>query len=252
MPPLVARKTWADIMSDDEDDEDCIVSQGRKAVSGHELVCEDTYQGSAHPDVEGSKSGLNLGLATVEFSDNSHSLTTPSRAKRDRTLDKEPSETEKPSPKAKVPRMDPDLDSDNSQPTWAAKLAASLKGEKKENTKGTEGEPLEPEALAASADPAVILRSREEVDASPKSPQKDSEAIDWTRRFETRQKQIQKAMDSEGYTRYKKLFPVPGPKDPRTPRADSRTERKAFDFELKVWKTFLHKFDNLPLDAVDS
>merc|ERR1719504_43764 len=99
MPPPAARKTWADIMSDDEDEEDFFASQGRKG----DLIREDTYQGSAHPDVDASKAGVNLGMATVDFSDNSCSLTTPSREKRHRNLEKEPTETEKPLPKAKVP-----------------------------------------------------------------------------------------------------------------------------------------------------
>jgi hypothetical protein len=125
-----------------------------------------------------------------------------------------------------------------------------------EEIEGAALPPAEP-ALAKSAwakGPPVLLRSREVLDEaakSPKSPQKDGAVIDWDRRRETRQKQIEKAMDTEGYRRYKKLFPVPGPKDPRTPRADTRTERKAFDFEIKVWKTFLHKFDNVPIDLAE-
>merc|ERR1719473_54154 len=118
---------------------------------------------------------------------------------------------------------------------------------KKEEETELELTPAEPPAPV----PPVVLRSREEAAATAgKSPEKN-EAIDWDRRRETRQKQVEKAMDTEGYRRYKKLFPVAGPKDPRTPRADSRTDRKAFDFELKVWKTFLHKFDNVPTDLAD-
>jgi hypothetical protein len=226
MPPPAARKTWADIMSDDEEDDNDFLVQGRKDG----LICDDTYQGSAHPEADGSKSGVNLGLATVDMSDNS--LTTPSRKRGERNLDKEPSETEKPSPKAKVPRVDPDFGQRSLIGTAWGKMKAEIEGE------------------TTSAAP-VVLRSKEAVaETAAKSPQKN-EVIDWDRRRATREKQIEKAMDTEGYRRYKKLFPVPGPKDPRTPRPDSRTERKAFDFELKVWKTFLHKFDNVPTDLAD-
>lgn len=243
MPPPVARKTWADIMSDDdeEDDDFQFAAQARKGAPGNDLdLREDTYQGSQHPDADGSKSGVNLGLATVDFSDNSCSMTTPSRDKRQRNLDKEPSETEKPSPKAKVPRVDPlEVDKGKKPCPWRLPEPAETKEQ-------TEVE-LTTEPAAPTEIP-VVLRSRE--DAAGQSPQKN-ETIDWDRRRETRRKQIEKAQDTEGYRRYKKLFPVPGPKDPRTPRAESRTERKAFDFELKVWKTFLHKFDNVPTDLAD-
>jgi len=250
MPPPAARKTWADIMSDDEDDEDFFATQGRKG----DLIREDTYQGSAHPDADGSKAGVNLGLATVDFSDNSCSLTTPSRGKRERVLVDKPTETEKPSPKAKVPRVDPALEKEASK---KALVLEKARDNEKEDIQGYALPHAEP-ALAAAGSawakgPPVLLRSKEVLDASAataKSPAKN-DAIDWDRRRETRQKQIDKAMDTEGYRRYKKLFPVPGPKDPRTPRADNRTERKAFDFEVKVWKTFLHKFDNVPIDLAE-
>jgi hypothetical protein len=235
---VVARKTWADIMSDDEDDYDFFASQGRKG----DLIREDTYQGSAHPDADASKAGVNLVMATVDFSDNSCSLTTPSRGKRQHNLDK-PTETEKPSPKAKVPRVDPEM-KDSGKEAFALDRPS-------ENAK-EEIEGIAP-ASAWAKGPPLLLRSREVLEGAAeaaKSPQKN-DAIDWDRRRETRQKQIEKAMDTEGYRRYKKLFPVAGPKDPRTPRPDSRTERKAFDFELKVWKTFLHKFDNVPVDLAD-
>jgi len=249
MPPPVARKTWADIMSDDEDDDDFFANKGKKGVDRHDLIREDTYQGSAHPDVDGSKAGVNLGMATVDFSDNSCSLTTPSREKRHRNLDKGPTETEKPSPKAKVPRVDPS-EKDSSQ------KALVLENASEDAKQETQGLTLPPAAVVggskwSNGPPAAILRSREVLEeAAAKSPQK-GDAVDWDRRRATRQKQIEKAQDTEGYRRYKKLFPVPGPKDPRTPRADTRTERKAFDFELKVWKTFLHKFDNVPTDLAD-
>jgi hypothetical protein len=238
-------------MSDDDDDEDFFATQGRKG----DLIREDTYQGSVHPEAEGSKAGVNLGMATVDFSDNSCSLTTPSRGKRERNLDK-PTETEKPSPKAKVARVDPVLDKEASQKPLMLEKAS---GNAKEEIEGFALPPAEPAPAGAPAEsawakgPPAILRSREAVkDAAEKASTKgDGSAIDWDRRRETRQKQIEKAQDTEGYRRYKKLFPVPGPKDPRTPRPDSRTERKAFDFELKVWKTFLHKFDNVPTDIAD-
>jgi hypothetical protein len=234
-------------MSDDDDDDDYFATQGRKGAPGNDLTCEDTYQGSVHPDADGSKAGVNLGMAAVDFSDNSCSLTTPSREKRHRNIDKEPSETEKPSPKAKVPRVDPD---EPSKPVMSYLNAVKGKLNKSENAKEEIAEVDLPPAEPAPADPPVVLRSRAATEDAAKSPQK-SEVIDWDRRRETRQKQIEKAQDTEGYKRYKKLFPVPGPKDPRTPRADSRNERKAFDFELKVWKTFLHKFDNVPTDLAD-
>ena len=246
-------------MSDDEDDDDFTFASSK--AKGNDLIREDTYQGSAHPDVDGSKAGVNLGLATVDFSDNSCSLTTPSRdAKRHRNPElKEPGQTgSKPSPKAKVPRVEPrvdplELDSDGGQWTVVggkkgavAKASANAKEEIEVSLP-----PAEPAKKPAAA--AAVLRSREVLEAAGKSPQKtEAAAIDWDRRRETRQKQIEKAQDTEGYRRYKKLFPVPGPKDPRTPRCDARTERKAFDFELKVWKTFLHKFDNVPTDLADS
>jgi hypothetical protein len=230
-------------MSDDEDEEDFFASQGRKG----DLIREDTYQGSAHPDADGSKAGVNLGLASVDFSDNSCSLTTPSRGKRERNLDK-PTETEKPSPKAKVPRVDPALEKE------ASEKALVLEQSREKVKEDIQGFALPPSAGSAWAKgPPVILRSKEVLDecaAAAKSPQKN-DAIDWDRRRETRHKQVEKAKDTEGYRRYKKLFPVPGPKDPRTPRSDTRTERKAFDFEIKVWKTFLHKFDNVPIDLAE-
>jgi hypothetical protein len=68
-------------------------------------------------------------------------------------------------------------------------------------------------------------------------------AVDWQRRKEQRQKQINIGRATPGYIRYKELHPTPGHRDPLTPKADSRKDRKDWNFDLKVWRTFLHKFD---------
>jgi len=128
-------------------------------------------------------------------------------------------------------------------------------------------QPAEPKALekaasvatravtAASSAKSPAKGPAEECQTVAKSPEKSAEAggagevvlrsreetIDWERRCEQRQKQIDMGKSTEGYALYKAT--APGPRDPGTPRADTKLDRKEFNFQLKVWRTFLHKFD---------
>jgi hypothetical protein len=227
MPPQ--RRTWADIMSDDDEDDDYLIVDPGKGAA---LISEDTYQGQ-HPDAEASKCSMNLALEAVDFSDSSFS--TPFREKRQRQeSDAATAARDKKSPPAKVARTEPvwgkcevvkDTDDAASRgPT--PKEAAQLAGSK------------------AVLTPAAKRGARSSTVLAPEPEKRREEpTIDWERRRETRQKQIDKGKDQIGYKTYKRVFPVPGPTDPRTPRAETRADRKTFDFELKVWKTFLHKFD---------
>jgi hypothetical protein len=225
-------------MSDDEDD-DFLIQPVK------ELVSEDTYQGQ-HPDVEASKCSVNLALEAVDFSDSSY--TTPYREKRMRkdTGDMTTTAGTKRSPPAKVPRTEAGSvwgkcedageaqdSEDAAQRGPTPKEAAELAGSKAV---------LTPAAKRGAKASAAILQPRDGAD-EPVQKKSEEPTIDWENRRQTRQRQIDKGKEQIGYKRYKQVFPVPGPTDPRTPRADTRADRKTFDFELKVWKTFLHKFD---------
>jgi len=288
------KKTWADIMSDDDSDDGDFLEQ-KKRILGEDaaaVVMEDTYQGGQHPDAESSRLGLNAGLEAMECSSrmtDDSSLFTPYREKRQRSKAEPqsgPSEPKVPkdSPKAKVPRT-------QEGPKGAAVPPASARpaGAREESTRTTAPPPraaarapvrgpatpapwakaAAPPSRAAldpgtetpwagppdvadaastpaeepSAGSAEVPLEPEPVPTEPGPAKVEAPEVDWQRRKEQRQKQINIGRATPGYIRYKELHPTPGPRDPLTPKADSRKDRKDWNFDLKVWRTFLHKFD---------
>lgn len=325
MPPR--RKTWADIMSDDESNEEDgmgFLAEKRDFLNEDacaNLVTEDTYQGPQHADAEQSRLGLNAALDAMDCSNaesqkgDDDGFFTPYKKKR-RPAREEDVHTGAPknpreSPKAKVPKLEgqktatgrkepppaparPDFDTaskaalaamagkgkgagkgapptEKAAPTpakpptrapWAAKdssaaanevpmqeanAAPPAKDEKTDPEPQGEAAGSSDGALELAAVQPVELRSLEEV--GPERAAAAQAQVDWERRREQRQKQIDIGYNTVGYQRYKDQLHRggPNPADPLTPRADSRKDRKDWNLELKVWRTFLHKFD--PPDA---
>jgi hypothetical protein len=88
-------------------------------------------------------------------------------------------------------------------------------------------------------------------DKAAPPPQAEVTEVDWERRKEQRQRQIDIGKMTVGYIRYKEQHPNPAMSDPHTPKADSRKDRRDWNMDLKMWRTFLHKFDP-PVDEETS
>jgi len=287
------KKTWADIMSDDDSDDGDFLEQ-RKRILGEDaaaVVMEDTYQGGPHPDAESSRLGLTADMDALECSSrmtDDSSLFTPYREKRQRSKGPEPPsgapKVPKDSPKAKVPRTQegpkgaavppasarPASAREESTRTTAPPSRAAVRAPVRgpatpapwakaaaPNREVTRAAPTPaPWAVADATQSAPAAEPSTEgagevplesvpvvVEPAAAAAQAEAPAVDWQRRKEQRQKQINIGRATPGYIRYKELHPTPGLRDPLTPKADSRKDRKDWNFDLTVWRTFLHKFD---------